>query len=373
MSERYQNSFDYFSTAQITMEFVQIAATPNLSPVISSGNGHLGTNCIRWSTANIADVGKSVYADCPDASGDTFIMGFWFRHGGAGFTCMAGGTSDDPNQRLVTSGANAETSGILYIREGTITHVWFQLGTDGKIRAYRGSTLLGTTTWSLQQDVASFIEFKVKINNSTGTVEVRKDRIAGMSLTSQDTQNGGTTAWNGFAFGHIAVGSNPSGTVVWDYDAMYALDGSGSIRNDFLGPVRIDYLAPDAVGNSSQWTRSTGANQWATVDETPANGDTDYNSSGVVSDKDTLNFPSVPTSATIFAVRAIVQARKEDAGTTEIKHVTRISSTDYVGAAKSPASSYSFLWHIWEQKPSDTTDWVAADVDAAEFGYQKTA
>lgn len=365
MAGLFFDSFDHYATANITQKWTQIAGFPTVSPAVTASVGRRSTNAMRW--ASVFASAKSIYKTVP-ASGAIAIVGFSFNQSSGSFTSLQAGTSSDPN----TEGGT-QSPGLLYIQEGSTTHVWFRLNSTGTISAFNGGsgTALGTSSSGLSAGVTSYLEFKVTIDNSSGTIDVLKDGVSILSLTSKDTQNGGTATWTQFAIGH-AAGNGVSG-VTWDYDDLYVLDGSGSVNNNFLGDIRVDATYGNGAGTNTGWTPSTGSN-YQTVDETATNGDTDYNSTSTVNAKDSFAFPSAPVAgAVIAAIQVNIAARKTDAGTSGIKPLVRISGTDNLGVEQFASSSFSYLRTVWDQTPEGSPQtWTDTIYDAAEFGYEKS-
>lgn len=187
-----------------------------------------------------------------------------------------------------------------------------------------------------------------------------------LNLTNQNTKAQTSATANTVYIGHSAL-ANVAGLHYWD--DLYICDGTGSTNNDFLGDVRVQTLYPSSAGATSAFTSSSGGVNYTNVDETPANGDTDYNSSATVGATDTYGYTDIPASATVKGVQVNVIARKDDAGTRTIAPVVRHSGTDYVGTAQSAgAGTYSDLLQLYEQNPGTSAAWVATDVNNAEFG-----
>lgn len=369
-------SFDHFAIADLLQWFTQLAATPSAAPTISAGNGRRSTASLRWAPASAGFEGQSLYLFCGDPiadapSGGVCIVGFAFKHGGLGFTALNASTSGDPNE--APASGTLGTPALLYIQESGTTHVFFRLNTTGTISAYRGDgTLLGTTTLALQQGVYAYLEFKVTVHNSTGTVAIRKDGMSmGLTLTGQDTQNGGSAAWNTIAIGHTSTFQGSP--LTWDYDDLYICDGSGSVCNDFLGDVRADDVFPTGNGATRNFTPSTGTNDYAVVDEASANGDTDYLTGAVAGDRVSLAFPDSPApGADIVCLQLACQGKKTDSGTATHKGLTRIGGTEYVGKEVAMPAGYGGLIQSWPVKPSDSAVWAESEFNAAEFGAEKT-
>ena len=364
MAFLFADSFDHLATADILQKWTQTlpGAGAGSAPAINSTAGRRGGNGLSLAVASNATASKSQSLAVTLAPGNaTAIVGFSFAT-----TTLA---------RLTVSATEASGNNICRFRDAGTTQVWFRLNTDGTITALRGTNILGTTTFALSAGTTYYLEFKVTVHSTAGVVVVRVDGDVKLSLPvagSLNTQNTTNTSWN-----ELVLGGGYFSTSVdaFYYDDLYCLDGSGTTSNDFLGDVRIDAVFPNAVGNTSNWTRSTGADQWATIDEATSNGDTDYNSSATVNDKDTLNFPNAPAGgADIFAVQVNMLSRKTDAGSAGLKAVARISGVDYPGTEVFPSSSYSDRRQIWDLKPDGSAAvWTSADFNAAEFGYEKSS
>jgi len=359
MAGVFFDSVDHYATANIQEKWTQVHSA---GPIVAAV-GRRSTNGLRF--RNYSGGVGSVSGDAvrvtpfPVPSGDTCIVGYAFNHVSP-FADTQNGTVEDSGITVVST--------MLAIRQGATTQVWFVIMGDGTISARRGTTVLGTSTFALTQNVYQYIEFKVKISATVGTIEVRVNTVPILTLTGQNTLTTASATWNEIKIGQFAF-TAPNVYV----DDIYVLDGSGSFNNDFLGDVRIDAVFPNADGNSSQFTRSTGTDQYATVDETSPNGDTDYNETATVGNRDTLNYPNAPVAgANILAIQGDVYGRKTDAGGAGVKLITRIAGTDYQGTEVGIGTSYNYQRQVWDVKPSDSTAWTDTDFNAAEFGYIKS-
>ncbi len=363
MAGIFYDGFDHYATADIATKWTQRTVLSGVGPVIGA-TGRRGGGALRMATTTFG-YGDSVRItpSSPVPSGATCVVGFAFRHVNA-FATNNNNTTED-------SGSNSSASCLVSIRKVGGTHVWFRINANGTISAFHSTSLLGTTSVALTQNVYQYLEFKVLIHASAGTITVRLNGSAVLTLTGQVSQTGGSSTWD-----EIKLGTYGSDTVVFatvDYDDLYLLDGSGSVNNDFLGDVRVDAVYPNAAGNSSQFTRSAGSDQWAGIDETAPNADTDYNETATATNRDTLNFPNAPVAgATIFGIQASASVKKTDAGGAGLKLVTRISGTDYDGTEVGLGTAYTYVRQIWDVKPSDSTAWTDSAFNAAEFGYVKS-
>jgi hypothetical protein len=240
------------------------------------------------------------------------------------------------------------------------------------VSAYRGSTLLGSSTTTLTVGTFTYVETLVTVHNTTGAVTVRFNGTSVLSLSNQNTRGGTGDAWNEVRLGWFS----PSGAYnpEWDFDDIYILDGAGSGPwNTFLGDCRVDPSYPDAAGATSGWTASTGAN-YTTVDETTPNDDTDYVSTSTVNAVDTYAFQAAPVAgATIFGIQHCLSMKKADAGLCVVAPIVRHSGTDYVGSGLSPSTSYGYGLQIAQTNPGTSAQWTETDFNSAEFGFKRTS
>jgi hypothetical protein len=239
--------------------------------------------------------------------------------------------------------------------------------TDGKISAYRGlapggvpgGTLLGTSSNVLSQATWYYIEIVVTVDNTVGSVEVYVDgsKSGWIDLSGIDTQSTANAYANAFGFG-----SSSNGTSQYFDDVYCKSDGTR------FGPGACRSYLPDANGAVRQWTPSTGANDYAVVDEIPPNGDTDYLESTAAADVVTLGFPAIGTTNAIKAVQVLTYGKTTTSGT--IRAVSRISGTNYFGTSRALGSSYAYLANIWQNSPATSSPWTDSEIDGAEFGVE---
>jgi len=264
----------------------------------------------------------------------------------------------------------ASTIDIASILDASTLQCDLRLLADGTLRITRNGTVLGTTTFAIASGTYYYIEFKIKIDNSTGTADIVVNGSNKLALSSQDTQNTANATANQVRLGNNAV----STASTLDYDDFYSCDGTGSApTNALLGDVRVETILPNGVGNTSAWTPSAGSN-FQNVDETAPNADTDYNSTSNAGDVDTYNYPSItPTSGTVYGVQVNMNARKDDGGTRTIAPVVRSGGTDFVGTSQNIGSSYTYYQQLYEQDPNTAAAWTISNVNAAEFGVKLIA
>lgn len=136
------------------------------------------------------------------------------------------------------------------------------------------------------------------------------------------------------------------------------------------GPQEVNTLGATA-DVLAQWTRSTGATNFSNVDEALFNGDTDYNSSATVGQKDIFDYGNPPTTpASVLAVQVLTIARKEESAVRKIKDVIRIGATDYEGSEHDLAETYGNWKSTWVLNPATGIAFTPTELLALQGGYE---
>ena len=224
----------------------------------------------------------------------------------------------------------------------------------------------------------TYIEWKVLIADTGGTVELRFDGQTVLSLTGLDTQDNAPSTWNIFVLGQVNNPSNTNAaTRTLDYDDVYVCDGSGPAPwNNFLGDCRVDArfpTGPSANGApNTGWTPSAGANYEA-VDDAVPNDDTDYTVT-VPLVTDTFAFQDAVVGKPILGIQHCINMKRTTESPGVVAPVIRPLSTDYVGAGILPSfAGYTYGLQTAAINPATGVAWTEAEFNAAEFGYRRTA
>jgi hypothetical protein len=232
------------------------------------------------------------------------------------------------------------------------------------------ATALDTGTAVLAANTEYYIEVTFTIADSpNGSVAVYLNGSGTPDITASgvDTQNAGTATFTWIGFAEIR------NSHVMQIDDVYVNDTTGGVNDTLEGDCQVDYHMPvTPAGEYSQWDRSTGADQWGTVDEAPETT-TDYNSTSTLNELDTLNIENFKnTGATIKAVQVNLLTQKSDAGTAGVAPVVRIDSSDDVGDTVYLGTTWRYQKENYDKQP-DTTAWNETDFNAMQVGYKKTA
>lgn len=246
-------------------------------------------------------------------------------------------------------------------REGGTVHGRLAYNGDGTFTVSRsGTTLSGSPTANL--GIASntwyYIELDYFINDTTGAYELRVNEVSVASGSGLDTRNGGTGITDTLAI------QQPNGTAN-DWDDYYEASGSTS----FLGDCRVITDVPNSDGAATDWTPSTGSDQYAVVDEIPYNSDTDYVSTSTSTADDTFGFPSTGVTGTVLGVMTMAVARKDDAAARNLALLVDSGGLD-VGSSQALGASYVPYARNDLTDPGTGSAWAMAAVNAAEYGMR---
>ena len=242
----------------------------------------------------------------------------------------------------------------------------------GYLEARKGSsigTLLGTGVINIDNGTWYFIELKLTIHASTGTVEVHVDGAEDtpLTLTGQNTEGatGGATqcTLHGIHSAYEVVG--------FLFDDLYFADAVAGIVTDFVGNCQSTVTVPAAETAQIEFTPLSGTDNSDMVDEALPNDDVDYNQSTTSGHKD--RFTVVPlglSGVEVLGVSVTSIAKEPSAGGSQIKNVLKSGTTEESGDAKTLNTDYKSQTHLWEVDPDTLVQWVPADVDGVEIGYE---
>jgi hypothetical protein len=261
---------------------------------------------------------------------------------------------------------------MLILREGTTDHVEIRIRVDSGyfLQIYAGGAYRGVrSTEELFLNTWYNIQVKAYIHDSAGYVEVQVNGAEWLNETGIDTKNGGTTG----IISNVGYGGHTASNNRTRWDDLAAWTTTGDAPTDLVPDFVIEPIRPNADGATVQFTKSGGAANFEMVDDDPHNdGDSTYNSHGVIGEKDRLALPSLgSTPDTIYAVQTVVAAKKSDAGASAIQvGVYSNSSTEGLSGVQSLSTDYTFVRHLMTENPTDTSPWAEADIDALQLQYE---
>ena len=237
---------------------------------------------------------------------------------------------------------------------------------DGTITAKRGGgngTVLGTSsalTPVLVANVWQYVEFGLKCNGSTGTVDIRVNGVSVLSLTGQNTQGEATTT-----IGAVQIlGANITNYV----QDIYICDSNGSRNNGFLGDVHVSVFNPTSNGTYTQYTANGAASLWQSVSAATPTDSTVFASDNVVSDKMSVNLAPSSVIGTIAGVILVGRAEKTDSGTRTANLFALNNGNEVDGSSIALGTSYKYSTQVLETDPNTGIPFTNAGFNTLQAG-----
>ena len=287
---------------------------------------------------------------------------------------------------LLMGGLPGSTRGLFEVGYGGRPHIAIQINADGTLRAMAttsgeigqataAGTVLATSVNALSAGVWYYIELKAVCSDTVGVIELRVDgsNTGWFNLTSQDTNR--MTAPLSTNINAVAVYCANNTGDGFLFDDLYIASGTGGSVTTFLGDVEVRTILPSTGnGSNTDFTLSTGTDHGAVVDDATPNDDTDYSYSSTLNHVETLNYPALGVTGTVYGVQLVPHLKRSAAGVRGFAGVCRISSTNYVnGTTQYPSTSYRGIPVLYETSPATSSAWTVSEIDGAEFGVKVTA
>lgn len=261
-------------------------------------------------------------------------------------------------------------SALLHFRNFTnnAIHIALVLNGASKIAIKRGGvngTTIGLGSISVPTNQYSYLEVKVVISSTIGSVEVRLNgaTVPDVIVSGINTQTGASPNIEQFVLGADATYAGAC-----SYNDLYVCDMSGTINNNFLGDIRIDTLIPNGDGFYQQFTPSQGSQHHPLIDEILPDI-TDFLSSSTTGQKETVFVTDIGTVNSIKAVQVNNYVQKSDAGLAQARNLLRSDSVDVNGATVALSTNPFYISTIFETTPASVA-WTQTTVNAVEIGLE---
>lgn len=244
-----------------------------------------------------------------------------------------------------------------------------KLGEDGRLKLYRRQygydQPISTSVTTAPARGWHYVEMQVVQGTSNGTLNVRVNGVLAITLSAQNTTQGGGPLLTAF------VGAVPGEycRVTTDVDDLYLADTSGTINNTFLGDVRVDALQAQANGALNQWTVEGAASAWEAVSDGDEATAIRAATAGLRQTFDVEALPVMTTPA-IHGVQVTLLARKTDAGTGRVRGI--VASGAQTAVSADIHLQEQLAWHtaLFERNPNGNVPWTEGAFNAAEFGLE---
>lgn len=276
------------------------------------------------------------------------------------------GASEIYTRFCIRTDATPLNTDIFVWRNGGTTLGSLRLNTTTKkLEVYVSGSLVVTGTNVIQLNAWTMIEVHVLISDS-GIIETKVEGLLDATY-SGDTKPGSATTIDNFNYRAIQGASNCY------FDDLACNNTSGAVDNSWCGDGHVIALVPNADGDVTQLVGSDGnqTNNYLLVDETPANGDTDYVVGSGINQYDLYNFSnSGLTGVTIRRAWAESRARDTVAAGALTCLTIKTNSTEYDGTDRSLITSYTIqiLGDDYDTNPNTGNPWTISEIDALQAG-----
>jgi hypothetical protein len=302
---------------------------------ISLQTGRFGTGqALRISSANSVPVVHAITSD------DTICVGVAIKSSNIGAHAANG-------------------SDVIQLMNGSTVIARVGFTSSGHVRIGRGdytTNLIATSGPSIVlTDVYNFFEIEFTRDASAGEVDIYMN---GTLVATASSANTGASAIDNIGL--------VSGIDNKDFDDLYVVNAATK-----LGECKIETIRPSADTATSDFTPSTGSDNFAMVDETLIDDDTTYNSSATAAHKDLFDLANLAeTPSAVKAVQLVLTARKDDTDTREIRTNMKNGSTTTNGTTRGLSTSYVMYTDIYETNPDDAAPFDGTDINAMQLGYE---
>lgn len=223
-------------------------------------------------------------------------------------------------------------------------------------------------------------EFKVTVDPSAGTYELKVNGTTAVSGTGANTAQQGVADADQFVF------SLDNGLRTMRLDHVVIADDTGASVNDFFGETLVAGRLPNADGDDLDWTPSSGSAHYSLVNEAMPDSnvlttlDPQRVTSDTVSDVDrwhveNLASVGVPSGASILGVQVETCARMEASGSRTLRAAFKDTggSTAEGDDFVVDTTAFGVTLQVWETNPATASSWTVTSVDAGQFGVKVQA
>lgn len=241
----------------------------------------------------------------------------------------------------------------------------FQTNSNGTIAVKRGTgsgTLLGTSSTStvLLTNTWQFVEIAAFCSGSVGTVTIRINGSAVLTLTGQNTQGQATAIIGAMQI----LGANVNNYV----QDLYVTDATGSHNVGFLGDVHVSVYNPTSNGAHTDYTPNGAATLYQSVNAVTPTDSTVFASDANPGDKMSVNLASTSVSGTIAGVINIGRAKKTDSGTRTANLFALNGGTEVDGSSIALGTSYAYSTQVLEVDPNTGVPFTNSGFNTLQIG-----
>ena len=227
---------------------------------------------------------------------------------------------------------------------------------------------VGTGTTSLFESVWYLIEIHVKLNATTGVMQVKIDGKSTLEIDYTGNTGSGTVDTIEFFIGYGGLGEIQSAYI----DDIALNDTAGGVDDSWPGEGKIIVMMPNDDSTPLELTPSAASDHHLLVDEVPSDNDTTYVEGSVIDEEDMYNLtPSGLVDVDINRVWPESRTRKTTAIDGKVALITKAAGgAEVSGGDRELLTTYSLKILGTEEleNPVDSNPWEVADIDLIEIG-----
>jgi len=233
---------------------------------------------------------------------------------------------------------------------------------DGTLR-FTPSSVYALLSNRLGKYRSVYLELKVYVHDTEGTVEIRENGEQLLLAEGLDTKIGSPTGFDRVRFYGWGLGGDCL------LDDIYICQGDGI---DFLGPVRVLHLKPAADTADEDWALSVGSDSHDLVNEDEVTDDDGYIYDSTLGNRTLFTYESVPSGMgdNIKGVQ-LCTAACVDGGALDLIQQVKSGGTLYPRTAQNIASgTFTQIQDLMETDPDTDNPWSSSGLNAAQFGVE---
>lgn len=266
----------------------------------------------------------------------------------------------DINQQVnifsILTGATA-TAGELEVASNGIDLVW-----DDNTGSVTISNVLTADEWHYIE-----VEFKPTNSSSGGFVRIYVDGSQVYEGLSRSIVNFPFNTSYGIRLGTRYGGNVTSGLPA--FDDVYCMEVDGVNHTEPLGPSRVLLLSPNNDASPNDWTRSTGANNYALIDEQDWDT-TDYVEADTNGNDDHYGLTTLSSADTVHGLQIDVVCEATD-GTPNLHIGFDDGTADEVDVGTVSTGGESHYREFFDADPSGAS-WTVSNVNSVEATQRMT-
>lgn len=300
-----------------------------------------------------------------DVSATDHYVGFWYYP-------VAMASTSQPDNEMVYINMAGTNGFVTTTTSPRIMSLWNTDAGEIFVKNANDAEVAGRTTSTPLADGAwHWIEIRYRVSDTVGQIEVRVNEVAEINQSSLDTYDGtddklGSAKPYEWTFFGLNADCWFDDIIIWDDTGTGGMTG-------FIGKSIIDTFRPTADGDHTDFTLASGVDHYAMVDDTGSPAETDYVDGSTNGNQDSFTYDAAVSNFTSFhgiAVNTLSRGKGSSFRTT--REIVRSGVTDYDGNTTTVTGSDDFYLtqSLWDEDPSDSTDWDKTKFDALQTGFE---